>query len=91
MLSLFKAAMSQVEGESKVTISNVCAVVIGLKKLMKKMILKLHIGQILPRILLDQINMKLNPYLNREDFRLAIFLDPRFKPTGYKPTKRELY
>ena len=68
MLSQFKAAMSQVEGESKVTISNVCAVVIGLKKLMKKMILKLHISQILPRILLDQINMKLNPYLNREDF-----------------------
>ena len=49
----FEAAMSQVEGESKVTISNVCAVVIGLKKLMEEMILKLHICQILPRILLD--------------------------------------
>ena len=75
----FEAAMSQVEGENKVTISNVCAVVIGLKKLMEEMILKLHICQILPRILLDQVNTRLNPYLNQEDFRLATFLEPRFK------------
>ena len=77
VLSPFEAAMSQVEGESKVTISNVCAVVIGLKKLMEKMIL--HICQTLPRILLDQVNTRLNPYLTQEDFRLATFLDPRFK------------
>ena len=43
------------------------------------MILKLHIYQILPCILPDQVNMKLNPHLNQEDFRLATFLDPRFK------------
>ena len=79
VLSPFEAAMSQVEGESKVTISNVRAVVIGLKKSMKDMILKLHICQILPRILLDQVNTRLNPYLNQKDFRLATFLDPRFK------------
>ena len=79
VLSPFEAAMSQVEGESKVTISNVCAAVIGLKKSMEEMILKLHICQILPRILLDQVNTRLNPYLNQEDFRLATFLDPRFK------------
>ena len=79
VLSPFEAAMSQVEGESKVTISNVCAVVIGLKKLMEEMILKLHICQTLPRILLDQVNTRLNPYLTQEDFRLATFLDPRFK------------
>ena len=68
VLSPFEAAMSQVEGESKVTISNVCAVVIGLKKLMEEMILKLHICQTLPRILLDQVNTRLNPYLTLEDF-----------------------
>ena len=68
VLSPFEAAMSQVEGESKVTISNVCAVVIGLKKLMEEMILKLHICQTLPHILFDQINMSLNPYLTQEDF-----------------------
>ena len=79
VLSPFEAAMSQVEGESKVTISNVCAVVIGLKKLMEEMVLKLHICQILPCILLDQVNTRLNPYLNQEDFRLVTFLDPRFK------------
>ena len=79
MLSPFEAAMSQVEGESKVTISNVCAVVIGLKKSIEEMILKLHICQILPRILLDQVNTRLNPYLNQKDFRLVTFLDPRFK------------
>ena len=43
VLNLFEAAMSQVRGESKVTISNACAVVIGLKKSMEEMILKLHI------------------------------------------------
>ena len=79
VLRPFEAAISQVEGESKGTISTVCAVVIGLKKSMKAMILKPHICQILPRILLDQVNVKLNPYLNQEDFRLATFLDPRFK------------
>ena len=79
VLSPFEAAMSQVEEESKVTISNVCAVVIGLKKLMEEMTLKLHICQILPRILFDQVNTRLNPCLNQEDFRLATFLDPRFK------------
>ena len=68
VLSPFEASMSQVEGESKVTISNVCAVVIGLKKSMEEMIFKLHICQILPRILLDQVNMRLNLYLNQEDF-----------------------
>ena len=68
VLSPFAAAMSQVEGESKVTISNMCAVVIGLKKSMEQMILKPHICQILPRILLDQVNMLLNLYLNQEDF-----------------------
>ena len=80
VLSSFEAAMSQVEGESKVKISNVCAVVIGLKKLMEEMILKLHICQTLPRILLNQVNTRLNPYLAQKDFRLATFLDPRFKP-----------
>ena len=60
--------MSQVEGESKVTMSNECAVVIDLKKSMEEMILKLHMRQILPRILIDQVNMRLNPYLNQEDF-----------------------
>ena len=79
VLSPFEAAMSQVERKSKVTISNACAVVIGLKKSMEEIILKLLICQILPRILLDQVNMKLNPYFNQEDFRLATFLDPRFK------------
>ena len=79
VLSPFEAAMSQVEGKSKVTISNVCAVVIGLKKLMEEMILKLHICQTLPRILLDRVNTRLNPCLTQEDFRLATFLDPRFK------------
>ena len=79
MLSSFEATMSQVEGESKVTISNVVAVVISLKKLMKEMILKLHFCQILSRILLDQANIKLNPYLNQENFLLVTFLDPRFK------------
>ena len=64
VLSPFEAAMSQVEGESKATISNVRAVVIGLKKSMEEMILKLHICQLLPRILLDQVNTRLNPYLN---------------------------
>ena len=78
VLSPFEAAMSQAEGESKITISNVYAVVIGLKKSIEEMILKLHIFQILPRILFDQVNT-LNPYLNQEDFRLATFLDPRFK------------
>ena len=53
------------------------AIVIGLKKSIKK-ILKLHICHILPRILLDQDNTRLNPYLNQEDFQLATFLDPRF-------------
>ena len=69
VLSPFEAAMSRVEGESKVAISNVCAVVIGLKKLIEKvdgrrwklMVLKLHICQILPHILLDQVNTRLNP------------------------------
>ena len=88
VLSPFEAAMSQVEGESKVTISNVCAVVIGLKKSMEEMILKLHICQILPRILLDQVNMRLNLYLNQEDFRLATTLDPRFK-AGWLQTDEE--
>ena len=73
VLRSFEAAMSQVEGESKVTISNVCAVVIGLKKFMEEMILKLHICQTLPRILLDQVNTRLNPYLTQEDFRLRRF------------------
>ena len=68
VLSPFEATMFQVKGESKVTISNACAVVIGLKKSMEEMILKLHICLILPRILLDQVNLKLNPYLNQEDF-----------------------
>ena len=66
--SPFEAAMSQIEGESKVTISNVCAVVIGLKKSIEEMILKLHICQILPGILLDQVKRRLNPCLNQEDF-----------------------
>ena len=55
-----------------------CAVVIGLKKSMEEMILQLHICQILPRILLDQDNMKLNTYQNQEDFRLATSLDGWF-------------
>ena len=38
-----------------------------------------------------EFNMRSNPYLNQKDFPLATFLDPRLKPTGYKPTKRELY
>ena len=79
VLSPFEAAMSQVEGESKVAISNVSAVFIGLKKSMEEVVLKIHICQILPRILLDQVNTRLNPYLNQDDFRLATFLDPRFK------------
>ena len=79
VLSPFEAAMSQVEGESKVKISNVCAIVIGLKKLMEEMILKLYICKTLPRILLDQVKTTLNPYLTQEDFRLATFLDPQFK------------
>ena len=44
-----------------------------------KSTVKLHIFQILPRILLDQVNMRLNPYLNQKDFRFVTFLDPRFK------------
>ena len=32
--------------------------------------------------------MKLNPYLNQEDFRLATFLDPRFK-TDWLQTDKE--
>ena len=39
MRSPFESAMSQVEGESKITINNVCAVVIGMKKSMEEMIL----------------------------------------------------
>ena len=75
VLSPFEArkTMSQVEGESKVTISNVCAVVIGLKKLMEEMILKLHICQTLPRILLDQVNTRLNPYLSRRFSTCDVF------------------
>ena len=70
VLSPFEASMSQVEGESKVTIGNVCAVVISLKKLMEEMILKLHICQILPRILLDQVNLMLNPHSIKKIFDL---------------------
>ena len=59
VLSPFETAMSQVEGGSKITISNVCAVVIGLKKSMEEMILKLYIWQILPSILLDESYLRL--------------------------------
>jgi len=70
VLSPFEAAVYQVEGESSVTISNVCAIVISLKKSLKVMVLKISS---LSRIPFDQVNMRLNPYLEQEDFRLATF------------------
>ena len=79
VLNLLKAAMSQVEGESIVTISNLCAAVSGFKKSFAMRILKVYICQVVLVSCLIKLTRGQILILNKSIFDSQTVLDPRFK------------
>lgn len=80
VLTPFKEALQEVEGEKKVTSSSICPVVIGLQKEFESFSTKSFRycnGLILT--LKNSIQKRLTPFLDSSDNQIASLLDPRFK------------